>query len=184
LGIPADRKVVVYLGLLAEYQGTGLLLEAARRLIDRSLPVHFLIMGFPGEEAYRSRAEQLGIGRFVTFTGRVSYALAPDYLLIGDVAVSPKISETEGNGKLLNYMACGLPTVAFETPVATEILGDAGVYARTGDPDSLAERIAGLLTDPEWAGAVGRRLRRRAEAYFSWDWAALRFAELYKELAG
>ncbi len=184
LGIPPDRKVVVYLGLLAEYQGTGLLLEAARRLVDRGLPVHFLIMGFPGEEAYRQRAERLGIGPFVTFTGRISYAAAPDYLLIGDVAVSPKVSETEGNGKLLNYMACGLPTVAFDTPVASEILGDAGIYARTGDPESLADRIAELLTDPELAGAVGRRLRRRAEAYFSWDWAAVRFVELYKELTG
>jgi len=184
LGIPPDRKVVVYLGLLAEYQGIGLLLEAARRLIDRGLPVHFLIMGFPGEEFYRQRAEQLGVGPFVTFTGRISYALAPDYLLLGDVAVSPKLSETEGNGKLLNYMACGLPTVAFDTPVATEILGDAGLYARAGDPDSLAGRIAELLTDPVRAEALGRRLRRRAEAYFSWDWAALQFVELYKELVG
>lgn len=184
LGIPPDRKVVVYLGLLAEYQGTGLLLEAARRLIDRGLPVHFLIMGFPGEESYRQRAEQLGIGRFVTFTGRISYASAPDYLLLGDVAVSPKLSETEGNGKLLNYMACGLPTVAFDTPVAAEILGEAGVYARAGDPDSLAGRIAEVLTDPARAEALGRRLRRRAEAYFSWDWAALQFVELYKELVG
>jgi len=184
LGIPPDRKVVVYLGLLAEYQGTGLLLEAARRLIGRGLPVHFLIMGFPAEDYYRHRAEELGIGPFVTFTGRISYALAPDYLLVGDVAVSPKLSETEGNGKLLNYMACGLPTVAFDTPVAAEILGDAGVYARAGDPDSLARCLGELLTDPERASALGRRLRRRAEAYFSWDWAALQFLELYKELVG
>jgi len=32
-GIPQDRKVVVYLGLLAEYQGIGLLLEGVARLL-------------------------------------------------------------------------------------------------------------------------------------------------------
>jgi len=34
LGIPRERQVVVYLGLLAEYQGTGMLLEAARVMLD------------------------------------------------------------------------------------------------------------------------------------------------------
>ncbi|MGL4648970.1 MAG: glycosyltransferase family 4 protein, partial [Caldilineaceae bacterium] len=35
LGIPAGNRVIVYLGLLAEYQGTGHLLEAMRLLCER-----------------------------------------------------------------------------------------------------------------------------------------------------
>jgi glycosyltransferase involved in cell wall biosynthesis len=35
LGVPSDRSVVVYLGLLAPYQGTHLLIEAARRQEQR-----------------------------------------------------------------------------------------------------------------------------------------------------
>ncbi|MEK7217131.1 MAG: glycosyltransferase, partial [Chloroflexota bacterium] len=71
LGIPDGRAVVVYLGLLAGYQGTGLLLEAAARLVAEGRPVHFLIMGFPGEDDYRRQAEQMGLAGHVTFTGRV-----------------------------------------------------------------------------------------------------------------
>jgi len=56
-------------------------------------PVHFLIMGFPGEHRYRFKAAQLGLSQWVTFTGRIPYLEAPDYLLLGDVAVSAKISE-------------------------------------------------------------------------------------------
>jgi hypothetical protein len=37
----------------------------------------------------------------------------------------PKLSETEGSGKLLNFMAVGLPAVAFDTPVA-QYLGPDG----------------------------------------------------------
>ena len=46
LGIPEGRSVVVYLGLLAEYQGITHLLRAAQLLVGRGLDVHFLVMEF------------------------------------------------------------------------------------------------------------------------------------------
>jgi glycosyltransferase involved in cell wall biosynthesis len=184
LGIPRDRKVVVYLGLLAEYQGTGKLLEAAAYLIqERKLPVHFLIMGFPGEDYYRRRAWELGLSGWVTFTGRIPYFEAPQYLLLGDIAVSPKISETEGNGKLLNYMAAGLPTVTFNTPVAREILGDMGVYAKLGDARSLAEGLEFLLVAERAASEIAVRLRMKALREHSWERVGQQISEIYTQLS-
>ena len=89
-------------------------------------------MGYPGQDRYREAARQMGILDNVTFTGALPYEMAPTYLALGDVAVSPKMSATEGNGKLLNYMAVGLPTVTFDTPVSRELLGDLGLYAPWG----------------------------------------------------
>lgn len=171
LGVPADRPVVVYLGLLAPYQGITHLLRAAAEVRRRGRDAFFLIMGYPGLDQYQAEAEELGLTDHVRFTGRVPYDLAPEYLALGDLAVSPKMSETEGNGKLLNYMAVGLPTVTFDTPVAHEILGDLGVYAQTGDVASLADHLDHLLRDEPERRDLGRRLRRRAIDEFSW-WAA------------
>ncbi|MBI4497575.1 MAG: glycosyltransferase family 4 protein [Chloroflexi bacterium] len=179
LGIPPGRTVVVYLGLLAAYQGTPHLLQAAQRLVAKGLPVHFLIMGYPGEEAYRDLARQMGLDGYVTFTGRVPYERAPTLLAVGDVAVSPKISETEGNGKLLNYMAAGLPTVTFATPVAYELLEDLGVYARTGDVADLARCLEELVCDAPRAARLGQRLRERAITHFSWDRRGLDLLDIY-----
>jgi len=123
VGIPQDRTVVAYLGLLAPYQGTDLLLEAASIIQRVRRDVHYFIMGFPGVDTYRMKAIERGLADHVTFTGKVNYEDAPRYLRLGDVAVAPKVSETEGCGKLLNYMACALPTVAFDTPVSREYLG-------------------------------------------------------------
>ncbi len=61
LGIPADRQVIVYLGLLAEYQGTGLLLEALQRIVQQRQDVHLLLMGFPNVDFYRNQAAALGV---------------------------------------------------------------------------------------------------------------------------
>lgn len=71
LGIPPERKVVVYLGLLAEYQGTDLLIRAAAELVKAHPDLHFLIMGFPGVEGYRAYAHSLGLAGHVTFTGKI-----------------------------------------------------------------------------------------------------------------
>lgn len=183
LGIPPGRPVVVYLGLLSEYQGTSKLLEAAATLTHRGVDAHYLIMGFPGQDTYSRIAATLGISDRVTFTGRIPYRDAPTYLLIGDVAVSPKLSETEGNGKLLNYQAAGLPTVAFDTPVAREILGDLGVYARQGDSQSLADRIGELLSDGPRREQLGRALRDHVVTQQSWDSTVELILKVYRTTA-
>lgn len=182
LGIPPDRRVVVYLGLLAAYQGTNLLVSAAARLVAERPDVHFLIMGYPGRHRYHRQAEQLGILDHVTLPGRIPYPEAPAALALGDVAVAPKLSATEGSGKLLNYMAMGLPTVAFDTPVNYEYLGADGVYVPRGDVDGLARGMQTLLDQPARAAARGRRLRERAIANFSWDDAGRRIVEIYDDL--
>ena len=180
LGIPAGHRVVVYLGLLAEYQGIGLLLEGIARLRENLLDTQFLIMGFPNVEYYRMRAQQLGIEDRVIFTGKIHYWEAPRYLALGDVAVAPKISATEGSGKLLNYMAMALPIVAFDTPVSQEYLGEWGVYAPQGDAVALTEAILSLLDNEERAKELGRHLRQRAIERFSWERAGRSIVEIYE----
>lgn len=179
LGIPQDRLVVVYLGLLAEYQGTSLLLHAAQQLLTQRKDLHFLIMGFPGEEHYAALAQQLGIREHTTFTGRLPYDEAARYLRVGDVAVAPKMSATEGSGKLLNYMAVGLPTVAFEAPVSYEYLGPWGRYAPEMTATSFAKTLGQLLADEHDWYALGRGLRERVCEKFSWERAGQQLSEVY-----
>ncbi len=182
LGIPPDAQVVVYLGLLAPYQGTDLLLQAARLLLQEMPHVYFLIMGFPGVEAYAEMARSLGILPRTFFPGRIWYSKAHRYLGLGDVAVAPKMSATEGSGKICTYMAMGLPVVTFDTPVSREMLGDLGIYAEYGSAESLAQRLGEILRDGEWARDLGRRLRERAVAHFSWKQGIRALVDLYGKI--
>ncbi len=177
--VPPGRRVVVYLGILSLYQGVDCLLEAIPRVLARVPEAHFLLMGYPNEDEYRQKAHDLGVADRVTFTGRIDYGEAPRYLALGEVAVGPKLSETESNGKLYNYMACALPTVAFDTPPSREILGDLGVYAPRGDVAALADAIASLLKEPEQARQLGIRLRQRVVEHFSWQNTARQLLAAY-----
>lgn len=178
LQLPLDRNIVVFLGAMNEYQGVDHLLEAIRLLQKRD-DLHFLIMGYP-ENRYVEMAENMGIRQQVTFTGRIDYAQAPQYLCLGDIAVSPKVSMTEANGKLFNYMACGLPTVVFDMPVNREILGDLGVYASYGSVSSLAAGIELLADNCDQRAALSRRVRETAEALYSWRAVTEKIVEVYR----
>lgn len=170
LNIPANKKIVVYLGLLTEYQGVGLLLRVIKSIVEKRDDVHFLIMGYPDEERYKKISEDWDISQYITFTGRVSYWEIYDYLALGTIAVSPKFLDSggEANIKLYNYIAAGLPTVVFDYIVNREILGNLGIYARPKDPVSLGDCIIKLLDDDELRHDLVERLKAIDIEKYSW----------------
>ena len=182
LGLPTDCPIIAYLGLLTDYQGIPQLLETTRQLKAAGESFHTLIMGYPDVNRYRAMAQQLGVADKVTFTGKVEYRDAPFYLSLGDISVAPKMSLTEGSGKLLNYMALAQPVVAFDTAVHREYLAVLGIYAPIGDVAAFTQAIQTLLADAEMRQNLGQKLRERAIHVYSWRKAGEEIISLYNQL--
>ena len=182
LCIPNNRKIVMYQGLLNKYQGIDFFLEIIPLVVKKNKKVHFLIVGYPDVERYKNIARKKGIENFVTFTGRVKYEETVKYLSIADIAVSPKFSRTEWNGKLLYYMAMELPTVVFDTPINREILGDCGIYVKLNDFVSFAKEIENLLLQDDLRRGLGEKLRERVVNSYSWEKAGKRIMKVYGEV--
>ena len=182
LGIDDDATVIGYIGLLTEQQGIDRLLRAAAIVLRTHPQCHFLIMGYP-DEGPRSLARDLNIMQRTSFTGRLDYALAPDHLALVDLAVAPKLSETEGNAKLYNYMSMALPVVSMDNEGNREVLGADGYYVQNESPLAFAEGILeALYARHEW-DARGRRLRSRIEDHLNWDAVAAKLTGAYKRVA-
>lgn len=181
LNIPDNKKIVVYLGLLTEYQGVDLLLKVIKSIVEKRDDVHFLIMGYPNVEYYKKISEDLNISQYITFTGRVSYWEIYNYLALGTIAVSPKLLDLggEANIKLYNYIASGLPSVAFDYIVNREILGNLGVYARPKDPISLRDCIIKLLDDDELRHDLAGKLKAIGIEKYSWKSSIDKLLEAY-----
>ena len=184
LHLPADKPIVVFLGLLKAYQGVDVLLEAIRALVEgrRYTQVHFLVMGFPDENKYAARARTLGIGDYVTLPGKIDYKRRKYYYALGSVAVAPKLSPTEGDGKIYDYLAMGLPIVAFDRPASKEILGDLAFFATLGDPESLADALYTALTDQQRAETLGVLGRTMAVERYSWLAVGRRLTDAYTDV--
>ena len=181
LGILPHETVVAFVGVLTEYQGIDLLLQAVPLVVKELPSARFLIVGYP-EESYREKARALGIEASTLFTGRVPYHAVPDYLSLADIAISPKISTTEANLKLFNYMAMGLPTVVFDNEVNREILGDLGIYVESANVEALASAIVRILTSPVEAAELRRKSIERARSEHSWLAVGRRLLDIYDEV--
>ncbi len=181
LQIPHNKKVIVYLGGLSPHKGVDILLEAFPIVLQHVPDAFLLLMGYPNEDHYRQRVAEMGLESEVRITGRVMYEDAPRYLRLGDIAVAPKRSQTEANGKIYNYMATGLPTVAFDTIMNREILGELGIYAYDlHDPQGLAKAMIELLTNEEKRKQLAASVREKAVKDYSWDAVADRIARAYQ----
>jgi glycosyltransferase involved in cell wall biosynthesis len=176
------RRVVVFLGILTPHQGVDDLLAAWPAVTAAVPDAHLLLMGYPNEGRYRDVVTRAGLGGSITVTGRIDYRDAPRFLALGDVAISAKRSATEANGKLLNYMAAGLPTIACDGPVSREILGEAGLFVARGDIAALAAACVTLLEDAGERKWRGQALRERAVATFSWSTIAGRLVGVYRDV--
>jgi len=178
-GISLENPRVLYMGLLERYQGVDIMLDAFR-VVARQFPtVQFVIIGYPNIDKYKAMSREFGIFGQVRFLGRIDYLKLPSYLSLSDIAVAPKIAATEGDGKIYNYMAMGMLTVAMDRWVAREILGDCGIFADFGNPDSLARKIIWSLRNPDQVKSLGQKARQRALDTLSWDAVGKRIHEDY-----
>ncbi|MGQ3674134.1 glycosyltransferase [Xanthobacter sp. TB0139] len=141
--------------------------EAAHFIIHDLAPklpqVHFVVAGGVGEGLEKPESSPANL----TITGRLSEEDKDCWLAAADMAVNPMFSGSGTNIKMLEFMACGLPTIA--TPI-----GARGI-------DTSAEAFL-VASGPAFAQAVARvaksaqeRTRLRANAleqvrrFYSWE---------------
>ncbi|OGK97018.1 MAG: hypothetical protein A3I14_01855 [Candidatus Rokubacteria bacterium RIFCSPLOWO2_02_FULL_73_56] len=175
VGLPADRRVVGFIGLFYRHQGVPTLLEALARLRASVPDLAGLVVGDGAmRAAWEALARRLDVADLARFTGQVPYAEAPAYLCAMDVAVAPF---TAGRGetspfKVLDALACGRPVVASDLPsvrALADASGGAVVLVPPDDPAALADALGALLADPARRAALGRRGREFVLAHHTWD---------------
>lgn len=120
----------------------------AAALVHRNRPgTRFMVVGDgPLRPELEELSRSLGLGEAIRFTGQIERPL----YLIRDFMVGVITSETEGFcNAILEYMACGVPTVATATGGNPELVcdGEHGFLVPVGDVKQMAEKIELLLED-------------------------------------
>ncbi len=165
---PAGPPVAVMVSRMLRDKGVGELVEAARLLQQRAVPLRIVLVGWPDPENPTAIAERelqawdaAGVIAWWGERSDIAKIWAKCH-----IAVLP--SYREGLPKsLLEAAACGLPMVATDVPGCREIVrdGETGLLVPPRDAESLAaalERLAGDAVLRRRMGAAARELVERA----------------------
>jgi glycosyltransferase involved in cell wall biosynthesis len=178
--------LVAYLGTMGPQDGVDLFVAAARRIVEaRPGQVRFVAMGGgPMLEQLREQVRAEGLDADVTFTGRVPDEEVRRVLSTAEVAVSPDpandFNEYCTMNKTLEYMAVGVPVVAFDLEETRVSAADAALYATPNDASELAGLVMELLDDPERRAAMGAVGRERVAGELSWSNSATSLLAAYE----
>jgi len=181
LELPKDKFIIVYTGGLVDNKGINFLLDAIKPVLIRRPDTFFLIGGFPAHYARKYIMEN-GLEADVRLVSPLDYFKLPEFLLAADIAVDPKSADTnQASGKMLNYMAAGLPVVCFDKENNRKYLGSGGFFCPVADSKSIAEGILYFINRPYEIKEKGSANKDKAKE-FSWDISAKKIDEIYKSL--
>lgn len=84
----------------------------------------------------------------------------------------------------LEAMACGKPVIVTRAGSLAELVldGRTGFVVSPEDAETLGARVRQLVQDPEMSARMGEAARRHVEEHFTWEQAAARGLELYRQL--
>lgn len=174
---PAARDgvpVILGVGRLVEKKGFAVLVAACAILRRRGMRFRAEIVGGgPEEAALRRQVVEGGVEDRVAFRGVLATEEVADRLRQAAVVALPCVTARDGNVDalptvLLEAMATARPVVSTRLSGIPEIVvdGETGLLVPPGDPEALAQALAAMLEQPEWAVALGGAGRRRAERQF------------------
>ena len=187
LGIQSADKVLLFMGTIFRFSGLVELLTELAPSLRSDATLKFLILG-NGEDFNRLQqlTKTLGLQEQVIMPGRIEYDLLSDYLRLGHVGLLPFKQElvTHGAlpGKVLQYLACGLPTVATPLDGLMSMIpsGQGVVYAN--DPTQMANLAIDLAQNPIQLQAVSELGINLITELCNWESQITKFEHLLKSL--
>ena len=116
------------------------------------------------------------------FTGNLLPGEVFRYLASADLGLDASLQADIAPVKLYEYMAFGLPVVAFDLPQTRALADGAAVLAEPGDIGAHARAIDELMDRPHWRSALGEAGRARVRDELAWDHQAHRYAAVVGQL--
>jgi len=168
LGLPEDRKIILFVGHIIKSKGVYELLDAFEAICGR-FPQAMLYMCGEGDERgpLMEAVKRRGLAGRVEMPGNILPDMVPKYMQAADVFALPSYNEGMPN-VLMEAMACGLPVIATNVGGIPAAVGDgnAAILIEPGNADEIEKTLIRLIEDAQFSQRISVVARKKAEACF------------------
>jgi glycosyltransferase involved in cell wall biosynthesis len=174
----AETRTVVFVGTVAEKKGIRQLILAMPQIVNAVPDARLWVIGPDSREettgaSYTEWVRSCippDLAPQILFKGRVENTALPDTIANAAVCVYPSHMEALPIA-FLEGMAMGKPVVASQAGPGPEVVehGVSGLLCDPHDPQSIAQQVTRVLTDPELSRRLGRQAHQAVATQFSID---------------
>lgn len=169
---------VGYIGTIGPQDGVDYWLRAIHEMVFTLGRHDFLAIIIGSGDALsgvQALAKELAVEDYVLFTGRLSELESRKYLSAVNVCVQPDplspLNDKSTMNKLMEYMALGKPTVAFDLVETRFSAQDAAIYVKPNDELEFAKQVSRLLDNPDECKKMGEIGRDRIANALAWEYS-------------
>ena len=172
---------------ITQHKNLDVLLQAFARVVEQKYSdLRLLIAGAIQDQSLfnrlQSRANELGVTERVQFLGHVPIEKLPSLYRGSKAFIMSSTIESFGQ-ILVEAMACGVPVITTDLPVCRELCGEASLFFRPQDVETLTAHIQRVLSQPDLRDSMIKKGLVRSRD-FSWDITAAKLVDLFEETAG
>jgi len=181
------RHLAVLVGMMGPQDGIELSILAIEHLVHTigRTDCAFTFVGVGDAVADAARlVATYALEPWVSFPGWAEQSAVFAYLSTADIGLEPNLEPFVTPVKAMEYMAFGLPFVAFDIAETRVMAGGSAALVPPGDTDAFARAIDTLLTDSDRRDELGRTGRLAVETALAWDHQQGPYVDLVKTLAG
>jgi glycosyltransferase involved in cell wall biosynthesis len=183
--------IIGYVGTIGPQDGLDYWLRAVHEMVHGLNRRDFLSVVIGDGDALpdvRKLAADLDVESHVLFTGRLPEREARKCLSAASICVQPDplspLNDKSTMNKLMEYMALGKPTVAFDLVETRFSAERAAIYVQPNDTREFARQVVRLMDDTALRVELGEIGRRRVASQLAWEYSVPRLIAAYREGLG
>jgi glycosyltransferase involved in cell wall biosynthesis len=172
LGIPSEKKIVLFVGRLVRKKGLQYLTEAASIILQNNPDTHFVVVGGSDhfalhESEFRRQVSDFNLAQNFSIIKNVPEKDLPAVYNASELVVVPSIIYESIPTVIFEAMACGKPVVATERWGIPEALTDKNQLVPEGNSYEIAQKVLCILKDSELKERI---IKNNLENIKSFDW--------------
>jgi glycosyltransferase involved in cell wall biosynthesis len=183
------RFLVAYIGVMGPQDGVDIVVRVADIVVNKlgRDDIAFTLIG--SGDCYDDLValrDELGLTGHVEFTGRAPNELVAHIMSTADAGLSPDpknpLNDVSTMNKTMEYMAFGLPVIAFDLRETRVSAGNAAVYVQPNDEHEYAQAIVALMDDEPRRALMGKLARERVEQELAWSYQESAYLGVYERV--
>jgi glycosyltransferase involved in cell wall biosynthesis len=182
-GMPKKPNSLIFVGNSEDRKKGLLYLLQALTYLPEDITLTVVDGGAPRRSYASMLTEKFRMGHRVHFTGKINPDDLIRYYCRAEIAVVPSLYEGFGF-PAAEAMACELPVISSTAGALPEVVGNDGaaLLVPPRDARAIADAVFKLIKNPDLRRRMGQAARKRILELFTWENAARRMVEVYREV--